>query len=247
MIIAGNWKMHLTRAEAGALARDLAARKVAAGVRRLVFPADPLLDTVRSAIEGTDIGLGGQNCHEAMEGAHTGDVSPAMLVDSGCSWVLLGHSERRLGHGESDAVIAARVKAAQEAGLRVILCVGETATERNSGHAEKRIREQLEGSLPERAQADRLAVAYEPVWAIGSGQTATGDDISAMHGLCRRTLGDIDPALAACPILYGGSVKPDNAAAIFATAVDGVLVGGVSLDAEGFHAICRIAADFGLA
>jgi triosephosphate isomerase (TIM) len=236
-LVAGNWKMNGSRAEGAALARAVAqsAREPHA-CELLLCPAFVLLDAVGAALAGSGVGLGGQDCHAAAKGAFTGDISAEMLKDAGCSHVILGHSERRHGHGESDAEIRAKVAAAWRAGLVAILCVGETRGEREAGRARAVVEGQLAGSLPDGAAADRLVVAYEPVWAIGTGLTATSGDIAAMHGAIRPRLP------AGTRILYGGSVNPKNAAEILALAeVDGALVGGASLEAEDFWTIAQAA------
>ncbi|HZK89032.1 MAG TPA: triose-phosphate isomerase [Stellaceae bacterium] len=238
-LIAGNWKMNGLRAEGLALARDIAARS--GGTARtcdlLVCPPATLVALVGEAIAGSGVALGGQDCHAAEKGACTGEVSAEMLSDAGCSYVILGHSERRHGCGETDAIVHAKVAAAWRAGLVAILCVGETRTEREAGHQIAVVTGQLAGSLPDGASADRLVIAYEPVWAIGTGLTPTLGDIAAIHQAIR----------AATPsgtrMLYGGSVNPMNAAEILSLDdVDGALVGGASLKADDFAAIaaaCR--------
>jgi triosephosphate isomerase (TIM) len=236
-LVAGNWKMNGSRAEGVALARAVAllAREPHA-CELLLCPPFILLEAVGAALAGSGVGLGGQDCHAAAKGAFTGDISAEMLEDAGCSHVILGHSERRHGHGESDAEIRPKVAAAWRAGLVAILCVGETRGEREAGRARAVVAGQLAGSLPDGAAADRLVVAYEPVWAIGTGLTATSGDIAQMHAAIRPRLP------AGTRILYGGSVNPNNAAEILALSeVDGALVGGASLKAEDFWAIARAA------
>jgi triosephosphate isomerase len=241
-LVAGNWKMNGLREDAAALARGLAHRAIAAGAGRpscelLICPPASLLTTVGRALAGNGIALGGQDCHAAPKGAHTGDISPEMLADAGCSHVILGHSERRQGHGESDAIVREKVVGAWRAGLTAILCVGETELQRQAGRATDIASAQLVGSIPSGATSDNLVIAYEPVWAIGTGLTATLEDITAMHASIRASI----PRGAR--ILYGGSVNPQNAAGILGLAeVDGALVGGASLDLESFWAIaccCR--------
>ena len=184
--------------------------------------------------------LGAQDCHPAPSGAYTGDVSAPMLADLGCRYVILGHSERRAGHGESDALVRAKAEAALAAGLVAIVCLGETEAERDRGEAFAVVARQLAGSLPDRASGANMVVAYEPVWAIGSGRTPTGADIAALHGHLRAELAKRFADAAGFRLLYGGSVKPGNAREILATAeVDGALVGGASLKAEDFLAIAR--------
>jgi triosephosphate isomerase len=193
-----------------------------------------LLSTVGGILVGSAIALGGQDCHAAPKGAYTGDVSAEMLADLGCSYVILGHSERRHGHGETDAVVRGKVGGAWRAGLVPILCVGETQAQRQAGKAVDVVSSQLAGSIPDDAAAATLVVAYEPVWAIGTGLTATTDDIAAMHAEIRSRLP------AGTRILYGGSVNPKNADAILSLPeVDGALVGGASLNAEDFWTITQ--------
>jgi triosephosphate isomerase (TIM) len=201
----------------------------------LLCPPATLLAAVDAVLAGSGVALGGQDCHAAPSGAHTGDISAEMLADAGCGYVILGHSERRQHHGETDAIVRAKLSAALRAGLAPILCVGETLAEREAGRAIETVTSQLAGSLPESMPPDRLVVAYEPVWAIGTGRSATADDIAAMHLAIRTRLP------AATRILYGGSVNPKNAAELLAVEnVDGALVGGASLKAEDFLAIAGV-------
>ncbi|TMJ58710.1 MAG: triose-phosphate isomerase [Alphaproteobacteria bacterium] len=238
-LVAGNWKMNGLREDGAALARALVQRMVAAGAsgpdcQLLVCPPATLLTTVGGLIAGSRIALGGQDCHAAAKGAFTGDISPEMLADVGCTHVILGHSERRHGHGEHDTAVHAKILGAWRAGLTAILCVGETRAQREAGTAVDIVASQLAGSMPGDAVPDNLVVAYEPVWAIGTGLTATLEDITAMHAAIRTRL----PAQTR--ILYGGSVNPQNAVSILGLAeVDGALVGGASLDAESFWTIAR--------
>ena len=238
-LVAGNWKMNGLREDGAALARGLAQRAIAAGgggpgCELLICPPASLLATVGGALAGSGIALGGQDCHAAPKGAYTGDISPEMLADAGCSHVILGHSERRHGHGEGDAVVREKILGAWRAGLVAILCVGETQLQRQAGKAADIVSTQLAGSVPNGATADNLVVAYEPVWAIGTGLTATLEDIATMHATVRASIP------GGGRILYGGSVNPQNAAGILGLAeVDGALVGGASLDAESFWTIAR--------
>jgi triosephosphate isomerase len=238
-LVAGNWKMNGLREDGAALARGLAHRAIAAGgggrgCELLVCPPVSLLATVGSVLAGSGIALGGQDCHAAPKGAYTGDISPEMLADADCSHVILGHSERRHGHGESDAMVREKVRGAWRAGLIGILCVGETQLQRQAGRTTDIVSTQLAGSIPDGATSDNLVAAYEPVWAIGTGVTAKLEDITAMHASIRASI----PMGAR--ILYGGSVNPQNAAEILSLAqVDGALVGGASLDAESFWSIAR--------
>ena len=233
--VAGNWKMNGRRADGVGLARGLA--RLANGAHAcdlLVCPPATLLLPVGEVIAGSSVALGGQDCHASPAGAFTGSISAEMLRDSGCSHVIVGHSERRHGCGESDADIRAKTLAAWRAGLVAILCVGETRAEREAGRAVDVVAGQLAGSVPEGADADTLIIAYEPVWAIGTGLTPTIADIAQIHAAIR------DRIPSATRILYGGSVNPKNAAEILALAdVDGALVGGASLKAEDFWAIAQ--------
>jgi len=236
-LVAGNWKMNGLREDGAALARGLAQRAIAAGdggsgIALLLCPPASLLTIVGGVLAGSGIALGGQDCHAAPKGAYTGDISPEMLVDAGCSHVILGHSERRHGHGESDAVVREKILGAWRAGLVAILCVGETQLQRQAGKAADIVSIQLARSVPNGATSDNLVVAYEPVWAIGTGLTATSEDIATMHAIVRACI----PVGAR--ILYGGSVNSQNAAGILGLAeVDGALVGGASLDADSFWSI----------
>jgi triosephosphate isomerase len=244
--VAGNWKMHLTRRRSSALARAVAGARPARGAARCaLFPAFPHLDIVRSRLRGSGVLLGAQDCHPAPEGAFTGAVSVPMLKDCGVEIVLVGHSERRHIFGERDPFVADKLQAVLEHGLQALLCVGETLEERADGRTFAVLERQL-GAL-RRAAPERLpllALAYEPVWAIGTGRTATPEIAQAAHAECRRLASAIlgGPAGAALPVLYGGSVKPANAAALLAQPdVDGLLVGGASLTAADFLPILRAA------
>jgi triosephosphate isomerase (TIM) len=239
-LVAGNWKMNGLRADGVALAGELARRMrggPAAEVlscELLICPPATLLAPVREIIAGSGLALGGQDCHAVPKGAFTGDISAEMLADMGCSHVILGHSERRQGHHETDAEIRTKVAAASRAGLVPILCVGETRQQREAGGAIDVVGAQLSGSLPDGFDRDRLVVAYEPIWAIGTGLSATLADIAAMHAAIRA---DLAPATQ---VLYGGSVNPANCAGILELPdVDGALVGGASLDPDSFWAITR--------
>ncbi|HYH20620.1 MAG TPA: triose-phosphate isomerase [Azospirillum sp.] len=245
-LIAGNWKMNGLKADGLALASDLAGRLAGAGAvpfDLLVCPPFPLLFPVGDAVKGSDVALGAQDCHAKQKGAHTGDVSPVMLKDAGCAYVILGHSERRADHGESDAVVNAKAVAAHKEGLIAIVCVGETEAQRDAGTQTDVVGSQLAGSLPEGTTAANTVIAYEPVWAIGTGKTATPDDVAAMHAFIRAELAKRFPDADTMRVLYGGSVKPSNAAELMAVDnVDGALVGGASLVADDFWAIatsCR--------
>ena len=230
-LIAGNWKMNGLAAslgEIGTLGRALAARPPSCDV--LVCPPATLI--ARAAALGTGIAIGGQDCHAEASGAFTGDVSAEMLRDAGATAVIVGHSERRQYHGETDAQVAGKTKAAWRAGLLAIVCVGETQAQRESGHAAHICKTQILGSVPDGATPQNTAIAYEPIWAIGTGKTATTADIAQMHAHIRDCLPE------ALRILYGGSVKPSNARAILALDdVGGALVGGASLKAAEFLTI----------
>ncbi|TIX50140.1 triose-phosphate isomerase [Alteraurantiacibacter aquimixticola] len=243
--IVGNWKMHGTRAMlAEARAIDRAAERLIK-VEVALAPPFTLIHATRK--EATLIGVGAQDCHPADGGAHTGDVSAAMLKDAGAGFVILGHSERRADHGEKDADVRAKADSAIAAGLNVIACVGETEEQRDAGKAESVVAKQLKGSLPEgEGVAAKVTVAYEPVWAIGTGRTPTVEDVGAMHCSIRKVLNEFygEEAGATIRILYGGSVKPDNAAELLAAdEVGGALVGGASLTADSFLGIVVAAAE----
>lgn len=205
----------------------------------LICPPLTLLGPLRERLRTSAIALGAQDCHAEPRGAHTGDVAAPMIRAAGASYVILGHSERRTDHGESDAVVRAKVAAAWEAGLTAILCLGETLEDREAGRTLDVIGKQLDGSLPDGGTGENLVLAYEPIWAIGTGHVPSGDQIAEVHAFLREGLAKrIGEESAAVRLLYGGSVKPDNAAEIFALAdVDGALVGGASLKAQDFGAI----------
>ncbi len=243
--IVGNWKMNGTRAmltEARAI--DRAAQRLMK-VEVALAPPFTLIHAVHKEVE--QIGVGAQDCHAEPDGARTGDISAAMAADAGAKFVILGHSERRIGHGEDNAAIAAKLDAAMAAGLRVILCCGESLEVRDTGRAEIFVLEQLRAAFGHvEDAAERLTVAYEPIWAIGTGRTAQTADIAAMHGAIRRLLAESfgEETAAQVRVLYGGSVKPDNAREILALPdVDGALVGGASLSAESFLGIVHAAFD----
>jgi triosephosphate isomerase len=239
-LIAGNWKMNGLKGDGAALARAVAAGADGLSCGFVVCPPATLLAPVAEALAGSAIGLGGQDCHAAEKGAHTGDISAAMLADIGCSHVILGHSERRTDHGETDAEVKAKAQAALAAGLTVIVCVGESEADRDAGRTLDVVATQIEGSLPDGATGANAVVAYEPVWAIGTGRTPTPDQIQEVHSHIRAVVAGCagQGAGDAMRLLYGGSMKPGNAAEILALAdVDGGLIGGASLVAEDFLAI----------
>jgi triosephosphate isomerase len=242
-LVVANWKMNGLRRDGIDRARALAARaRGRAGCEIVLCPPATLLVELRSVLDDSGIALGGQDCHAAAQGAHTGDISAAMLSDVGCRYVIIGHSERRAAHGESDALVRAKALAAQAAGLVPIVCVGEREAERQRGATGEVVRAQLEGALPGAAPDQAVVIAYEPVWAIGSGRTPTADEIVAVHRLIGEFCRARDPGGAPVRVLYGGSVTSANAPAILALdGVDGALVGGASLSADGFWAICEAA------
>jgi len=232
-LVAGNWKMHGTGADLAEVnAISLAAETAPCDVA-LCLPATLIERAVRAA---PGFAIGGQDCHSADKGAHTGEISAAMLKDAGALLTIVGHSERRESHGESDAVVRAKAETAMAEGLSVILCVGESLETREAGRAVEVVSAQIDASLPPAATGKTLAVAYEPIWAIGTGKVPSADDIAEMHAALRNRLVDAyGDAGREIRILYGGSVKATNAAEIFAIAnVDGALVGGASLKAADF-------------
>lgn len=239
-IVFGNWKMNGLRAEADALVQGLlsglAGRSVAGTIG--VCPPATLLSVLSGLLQDSAIKLGGQDCAVEASGAFTGDISAPMLRDAGCGFTLVGHSERRHGHGEDDALVKAKAEAAFEAGLDVVLCIGETEAEWDAGQTIAVLDRQLEASLPAGAGAANLIIAYEPVWAIGTGKTPTLDDIASTHAHLRSRLASLVATDVDLPLLYGGSVKSANAGDILAIdGVDGALVGGASLKADEFLAI----------
>jgi triosephosphate isomerase len=241
-LIAGNWKMNGLSGdlrEAQALAEAL--RTEPAAARVALCPPFTLIDRMAEMLRGAAVEIGAQDVHVQPSGAFTGDICAAMLTDAGASLVILGHSERRTFHGETNADVAAKVESALLGGLEPIVCVGETLEERKAGHAEARVSEQLKGSLPLVLEGRAFSIAYEPVWAIGSGLTPSSDEIAEMHAAIRAVLVErLGQSGARAPILYGGSVKPANASEILALPnVDGALVGGASLKAADFLTIIR--------
>ncbi len=250
VIVAGNWKMNTSPGEASGLARDLAARTRVDGVVRIFCPPFVSLDLVRNAVaspaaaspDGTGVWVGAQNVHHELGGAHTGEIAASMLVDL-ATWVIVGHSERRRDAGETDEQIAAKLANAWGAGIRPILCVGEVLEDREAGRADAVVERQVRGALagasvpPWDSNADAelpwLTIAYEPVWAIGTGRNARGADAAAMADVIRRVLDDLGIAGEAVPILYGGSVTSANIAEFLAEpSIDGALVGGASLKVD---------------
>jgi triosephosphate isomerase len=234
-LVAGNWKMNGTTAalkEARLLAGML--KDVRLKCEVMICPPATLITTIRTVIKGARIKLGGQDCHWDAQGAHTGDISAEMLKDSGCSAVIVGHSERRTDHGETDDIVRRKAEAAHRAGLVAIICIGETLEERKAGHTLTVISRQFKGSVPQNATAENTVIAYEPVWAIGTGLTPTLPEVDEVHSSIRQ---QADPLMR---ILYGGSVKPANAVELMAVPnVNGALVGGASLKAADFLGIIK--------
>ena len=243
-LVAGNWKMNglgASLAEAETLEKAL--QEQAAACRVALCPPATLIDRMAQALKGGVVEIGGQDCHAEASGAYTGSVSAGMVRDAGAGLVILGHSERRAGFGETDADVAAKVEAALAAGLEPIICIGETLQEREAGQAVEVVSRQVAGSLPDSLAGKAFAVAYEPVWAIGTGLTPTLEEIEEVHAAVRAAMvARLGEGGRAAPILYGGSVKPSNAKEILAVAeVGGALVGGASLKAEDFLGIIRAA------
>jgi triosephosphate isomerase len=235
-LIAGNWKMNGLSDPSSALATAIAAGAGACRCDLLVCPPFTQIARTAETLRGTRVAVGGQDCHAAASGAHTGDIAPEMLADLGCTAVILGHSERRQNHHETDAAVHAKVQGAMRVGLTPIVCVGETEQQRDAGDHLHIVGAQLAHSLPDDFSG---VIAYEPIWAIGTGRTPTEADVEAMHRHIRAALiARLGPPAATLRILYGGSVKPDNAAALLAVPeVGGALVGGASLNATHFLAI----------
>lgn len=250
-LIAGNWKMNGLSEEGLRLAEGIVDRRLrdiehgnetSRACELLLCPPFTLLAQIRPFLGGTGIALGGQDCHPGLSGAHTGDISAGMLMDLGCEYVIVGHSERRQDHNESDDLVRAKANAALQAGLTPIVCIGETESQREQGQTQAVLRSQLEGSLPELdgREAMRLVVAYEPVWAIGTGKSADVQDVTDAHAGIRGYLAECfgSDLAQGVRVLYGGSVKPENAAKLLSLDnVDGALVGGASLKLEDFWAI----------
>ena len=244
-LIAGNWKMNGLKADALALAKGVVEGVKQAGWTDrevLVCPPATLVLAVAEAVKGTGLMVGGEDCHTKAGGAHTGEISAEMLRDAGASHVIVGHSERRTDCGETDAVVRAKAEAAWRAGLLPIVCIGETLAEREGRRTLGVLETQLKGSVPSGATAAKLVVAYEPVWAIGTGKTPTTDEVAAAHAHIRKMLGELLGDAAAVRLLYGGSMKGSNAAELLAAGdVDGGLIGGASLKADEFLAIAKAA------
>ena len=242
-LVIANWKMHGKGTFNQVLVGDFLALLKEHRAACVLCPPSVYLGQVAGLLDSSDVMLGAQDCSHIDEGAYTGEVSAEMLSDCGCEWVIVGHSERRQYHQESDALLAAKLTRAQRAGLTPVLCVGETQEQREAGAAEHVVRAQLLGALSDVSDLNGLAIAYEPVWAIGTGLTAAPEQAQDMHAFIRGVLREFDAENAdALRLLYGGSVKAGNAAELFAQAdIDGALVGGASLDAEAFAAIVSAA------
>ena len=240
-LVAGNWKMNGLRAavpEAAKIRDELAKQPANADV--MLCPPATLLPVLASGLQGTPVAVGGQDCHSNVSGAHTGDISAEMLKDAGATAVIVGHSERRADHAEGSQLVRSKAEAAHRAGLQGIVCIGETAGERRAGLTLTVVERQLGASLPDGCTAQNTVVAYEPVWAIGTGLTPTADDVALTHAAIRQLLKDRFADGEQFRILYGGSVKPDNAQELMAVAnVNGALVGGASLKADDFLGIIR--------
>jgi triosephosphate isomerase len=243
-LVAGNWKMNGVRASLAeaAIIRDGSLRSPAQVV---ICPPATLISALVEATQGSNVGVGGQDCHVNDSGAHTGDISAAMLRDAGAQFVIVGHSERRTDHGESDAVVCAKAESAHRNGLTAIVCVGETAAERKSGITLEVVGRQLAGSVPPAATAANTVVAYEPVWAIGTGLTPTAADVAEVHAFMRgKLVARFDDEGRQMRLLYGGSVKPSNARELMGIdEVNGALVGGASLKAAEFLGILSACQD----
>jgi triosephosphate isomerase len=244
-LVAGNWKMNGLKASLNELvAIGQGAGEVSQKADLLICPPATLLFTAAATVVGSKLAIGAQDCHPAASGAHTGDISAEMLADAGATAVIVGHSERRADHHETDEIVRQKALAARRAGLVAIVCVGETRAERDAGKALEVVGRQLDGSVPDGATAANLVVAYEPVWAIGTGLTPTPKDVEEVHAFIRKKLTErLKGEGAAVRILYGGSVKPGNAAELMAVPhVNGALVGGASLKAVDFLAIAAACA-----
>jgi len=241
-LIAGNWKMNGLQKSAAELTKIVEGGRDLASLDLLICPPATLIAGFVMLARGSTVGIGGQDCHSEPAGAYTGDISAEMLKDLGATAVIVGHSERRTYHKETDADVCAKALAARCAGLTAIVCIGETQAERTAGQTIAVVERQLKGSLPDGASPDNLVVAYEPVWAIGTGLTPTAADVAEVHAFIRKQLAArYGTAGQGVRILYGGSVKPSNAAELLTIAnVDGALVGGASLKAEDFLGIARV-------
>ncbi len=240
-LVAGNWKMNGLSAALSEVEAMVTGAAAVPGVELAICPPATLASSVGAALKGSAIGLGGQDCHAEKSGAFTGDISAEMWADVGAKYVIVGHSERRTLHGETDAVVAAKASAVLRAGLTPIICVGESLAERDSSRTLDVIAAQLAGSVPEAAGQTPVVIAYEPVWAIGTGRTPTLAQVAEVHGTIAKAMETrFGAAGKGIRLLYGGSVKPDNARELMAVAgVDGALVGGASLKAADFLRIAQ--------
>jgi triosephosphate isomerase len=239
-LVGGNWKMHMLRQPAQDFCNGLVGGLGSERAEIVLFPSFPLIHMVAMALEGSAAAVGGQDLHTADQGAHTGDVSGPQLADAGCQWVLCGHSERRADHDETDTLVGEKAVAATRHNLYPLICLGETLEERQSGRTFEVLERQLNAGLAGRPEP--FALAYEPVWAIGTGETATPEIAQEAHGFLRERLADLlgDEVAQVKRIVYGGSANPENASALFAEPdIDGFLVGGASLDPKKFLAIIR--------
>jgi triosephosphate isomerase len=244
ILIAGNWKMNASQEMASGLIEGIKAGPPPSNIEMLVCPPFPYLGLAVASASGSTVQVGAQTCHTNVSGAHTGDVSAVMLKDMGCSHVIVGHSERRTDHGETDEHVMAQASAAIDAGLVAIICVGETEAERDAGSTLDVVASQIAGSTPTSSTADNTVIAYEPVWAIGTGRTPTADEVQDVHAAIRSNIAAKlgQEAADGMRILYGGSMKPSNAEELLALAdVDGGLIGGASLKAEDFLGIANAA------
>lgn len=246
MLIAGNWKMNGLQKDGVELATAVA--KAVNEVENpkcefLVCPPMTLITSVVNAVEGSKVAVGSQDCHFNVKGAHTGDTSPVMIKDAGCEYAIVGHSERRTDYKESNELICKKSEAAYEAGLKAVICIGETEAERDAGKTVEVCKEQILGSVPANATAENTVIAYEPVWAIGTGKTPTPADVQEVHAEIRKVVAEkLGTEIASkMRILYGGSVKPSNAADFLPLEdVDGALIGGASLKVEDFMGIAKV-------
>jgi triosephosphate isomerase len=246
-LVVANWKMHGSIALVEAMSETL--RQGHAGAEVVICPPSPYLNAMKVAVEGSPVMLGAQDCHANDHGAHTGDVSAPMLQELGCDYVIVGHSERRAAYAETDVAIAGKAKAALKSGITPIICVGESLEEREAGHAESRVCDSIEEILRaippiQEGESPFPVIAYEPIWAIGTGRTPTEKDVKQMHGAIHGTIGDMLKTVASSvKVLYGGSVKPENAGTLGAVpGVDGFLVGGASLEPASFKQLVQAAA-----
>ena len=241
-LIAGNWKMNLTSSTAEKLSIEVAAKANNLDLDILLCPPSIYLERVGKVISSSSVHLGAQDCHINAEGAHTGDISPSMLRDVGCAYTIVGHSERRADHFETNQIVAAKARSAWAAGVISIICVGETNAERASGMALKSVEAQIHGSVPDGADTHNTVIAYEPIWAIGSGKIPTINEVAQVHGSIRGVLKQLigEKSAQGIRIIYGGSLKANNARPLMALAdVDGGLIGGASLTSMDFIAIAE--------